>query len=52
LLRSQARSPSRRRRTPATHIADIEKVETVFKGGVGYDPAKLAAAAKGVVGRR
>lgn len=37
---------------PATRIADIEKVETVFKGGVGFDAAKLAAVAKGVVGRR
>jgi len=34
---------------PAKDIADIEKVETVFKDGVGYDSAKLAESAKGKV---
>jgi imidazolonepropionase-like amidohydrolase len=35
---------------PATHIADIEKVEIVFKDGVRYDPAALLAQAKGKYG--
>jgi enamidase len=35
---------------PSTTIADIRKVETVFKRGVGYDPAKLVASVKGQVG--
>jgi enamidase len=35
---------------PAANIADIRKVETVFKQGVGYDPAKLVASVKGMVG--
>ena len=35
---------------PATTIADIRKVETVFKHGVGYDPAKLIASVQGKVG--
>ncbi len=34
---------------PATNISDIEKVETVFKDGVGYDSAKLIESAKGKV---
>jgi hypothetical protein len=34
---------------PAKDIADIEKAETVFKDGVGYDAAKLAESAKGRV---
>ncbi len=34
---------------PATKIEDIEKVETVFKDGVGYDSAKLIQSAKGRV---
>ncbi len=37
---------------PSAKIADIEKVETVFKDGVGYDPAKLIASAHGQVGVR
>lgn len=37
---------------PAITIADVEKVELVFKGGTGYDPAKLIAAAQGSVGWR
>jgi imidazolonepropionase-like amidohydrolase len=35
---------------PAANISDIRKVETVFKEGVGYDPAKLIASVKGRVG--
>ena len=35
---------------PAAAIADIRKVETVFKQGVGYDPAKLIASVKGKAG--
>jgi len=35
---------------PAANVADIRKVETVFKQGVGYDPAKLIASVKGKVG--
>jgi len=37
---------------PAKDIADIERVTTVFKEGVGYDPAKLIEAARGTVGIR
>jgi enamidase len=35
---------------PSTKIADIEKIETVFKAGVGFDSAKLFASVKGQVG--
>jgi len=35
---------------PATHIADIEKVDVVFKDGVGYDSAKLIESVRGAVG--
>lgn len=35
---------------PAANINDLSKVEIVFKDGVGYDPAKLRAASKGLVG--
>ena len=35
---------------PAATIADIRKVETVFKQGVGFDPAKLIASVSGKVG--
>jgi imidazolonepropionase-like amidohydrolase len=37
---------------PAVKIEDVEKVETVFKDGVGYDPAKLRASVAGMVGIR
>ena len=37
---------------PAKDITDIEKVETVFKDGVGYDSAKLIEAVRGTVGIR
>jgi len=35
---------------PSQSIADIRRVETVFKHGVGYDPAKLIESVKGHVG--
>ncbi len=37
---------------PAANIADVEKVHTVFKNGIGYDSAKLIEATKGQVGRQ
>ncbi len=37
---------------PAKDIADVEKVDTVFKDGVGYDPEKLIASVRGLVGLR
>ena len=37
---------------PSRTIADIENVVTVFKEGVGYDPAKLIEAVRGTVGIR
>lgn len=37
---------------PAENIANIEKVETVFKDGVGYDPAKLIQSVSGLMGLR
>jgi imidazolonepropionase-like amidohydrolase len=40
------------RGNPIAQPADIRKVTTVFKDGVGYDPAKLVAAVKGQVGIR
>ncbi|MBM3809764.1 MAG: amidohydrolase family protein [Acidimicrobiia bacterium] len=35
---------------PAASIADIRKVETVFKQGVGYDPKKLIESVQGKAG--
>ncbi|HLK34418.1 MAG TPA: amidohydrolase family protein [Terriglobales bacterium] len=35
---------------PSTSIGDIEKVDTVFKDGVGYDSQKLVDSVRGVVG--
>jgi enamidase len=35
---------------PSTTIADIRRVETVFKNGVGYDPEKLIRSVRGQVG--
>jgi imidazolonepropionase-like amidohydrolase len=35
---------------PAASIADVRKVDTVFKRGVGFDPAKLVASVSGQVG--
>ena len=37
---------------PTANIADVENVEIVFKDGVGYDPAKLNASVRGMVGIR
>jgi hypothetical protein len=37
---------------PSHKIEDIEKVDTVFKDGIGYDPAKLIESVRGVVGSR
>ncbi|MFZ3210800.1 MAG: amidohydrolase family protein [Terriglobales bacterium] len=37
---------------PSSNIADIEKVETVFKDGIGYDSAKLINSVRGLVGLR
>jgi enamidase len=35
---------------PSRTIADIRRVETVFKNGVGYDPQKLVESVRGQVG--
>jgi enamidase len=35
---------------PAATIGDMRKVETVFKQGIGYDPAKLIASVQGKAG--
>jgi len=35
---------------PSRNIADVRKVETVFKQGIGFDPAKLIASVSGRVG--
>jgi imidazolonepropionase-like amidohydrolase len=35
---------------PAANISEIEKVETVFKDGIGYDSVKLIASVRGAVG--
>jgi len=37
---------------PSARIANVEKVDTVFKDGIGYDPAKLAESVRGTVGLR
>ena len=37
---------------PSGDIRDIEKVETVFKDGLGYDSAKLIESVRGLVGLR
>lgn len=37
---------------PSHRINDVENVEIVFKDGVGYDPAKLNASVRGMVGTR
>jgi len=37
---------------PSGNIKDIEKVETVFKDGVGYDSPKLIESVRGFVGLR
>jgi enamidase len=35
---------------PSKTIEDVRRVDTVFKRGVGYDPAKLIASVSGQVG--
>jgi hypothetical protein len=35
---------------PATDIADVRKVETVFRHGIGFDPVKLIQSVTGKVG--
>jgi len=35
---------------PSATISDVRRVETVFKNGVGFDPAKLIESVKGQVG--
>jgi imidazolonepropionase-like amidohydrolase len=35
---------------PSRTIADVRKVETVFKQGIGFDPVKLIASVSGKVG--
>ncbi|HYY51515.1 MAG TPA: amidohydrolase family protein [Myxococcales bacterium] len=37
---------------PSKNVADIEKVEIVFKQGVGYDSQKLFESVRGIVGMR
>jgi imidazolonepropionase-like amidohydrolase len=37
---------------PAKNIHDIEKVDIVFKDGVGYSPQKLIESVRGLVGIR
>jgi hypothetical protein len=36
----------------AKNIDDVERVETVFKDGVGYDPARLMRSVEGLMGLR
>ena len=36
---------------PARDISDVEKVEIVFKDGVGFDPARLLESVKGRFGQ-
>jgi imidazolonepropionase-like amidohydrolase len=38
--------------SPAEKIENVEKVEMVFKDGVGYDPARLIQSVTGLVGLR
>jgi imidazolonepropionase-like amidohydrolase len=40
------------RGNPANNIDDVEKVETIFKDGIGYDPAKLTRSVEGLAGLR
>jgi imidazolonepropionase-like amidohydrolase len=35
---------------PSTTIADVRKVDTVFRAGIGYDPARLIESVTGRVG--
>jgi len=36
----------------AKNIDDVERVETIFKDGVGYGPAKLMRSVEGLMGLR
>ena len=38
------------RGNPEDLITDVTHVETVFKDGIGYDPDRLRASVKGIVG--
>jgi imidazolonepropionase-like amidohydrolase len=40
------------RGNPEESISDIERVETVFKDGIGYDPVRLRDSVRGIVGTR
>ena len=40
------------RGNPSTKITDIRNVQLVFKDGAGYDPAKLIASVRGLVGKK
>ena len=35
---------------PLENIADVHKIETVYKKGIGYDPQALKDSVKGAVG--
>jgi imidazolonepropionase-like amidohydrolase len=35
---------------PSKTIADLRRVETVFRNGVGFDPVKLVESVRGQVG--
>jgi len=35
---------------PSVNIADVRNVETVFKQGIGFDPAKLIESVRGRAG--
>jgi hypothetical protein len=35
---------------PSSTIADVRKVDTVFRRGIAYDPMKLIDSVKGKVG--
>jgi imidazolonepropionase-like amidohydrolase len=37
---------------PSQKIEDIENVETIFKDGIGYDPARLLDSVRGIAGSR
>ena len=37
---------------PSSNVKDLEKVEIVFKDGIGYDSEKLIDSVKGLVGWR
>jgi enamidase len=37
---------------PAAHAADVEKMRLVFKAGVAYDPDRMIASVRELVGLR